>query len=334
MFLSSCDFYAGRSLQHHVITMCVRSNQHQIAQLSGPDISLLSPALQKQWDHAANAPLGNILIRPQSGRKAVWNCHACPDGHLHQWTAAVYNRSNGRGCPQCSGRKVCKHNCLRTIAPWAAAQWDYEVNAALDTPDTVVAHSSQRVGWHCQVCGHRWVVSPHRRVRQQSGCPKCAPRGPVIMHPTFEDCQHSLLAQWDYKRNEACGNFPHNTRLKSGKQIYWLCNKCPAGQEHSWSTTPSSRNRRQQRGCPICAGRVACRCNSLQAFFPEVAAEWDYGKNTGQPSDFTARSDRLAWWYSPQRGSWQQRIRERTDSFTLLKYRLQNQQQILVRRSE
>ena len=32
------------------------------AQTAGPDISLLDPVLQKQWDHAANKHLGNVLI--------------------------------------------------------------------------------------------------------------------------------------------------------------------------------------------------------------------------------------------------------------------------------
>ena len=305
---------AGQANQYHFL--CARADQGPKAQQNSADISLLSPALQKQWDHGANADLGDIVIRPQSNRKVSWKCDACPDGHLHHWTASVSNRSRGRGCPQCSGRKVCKHNCLRAIAPWAAAQWDYEANAALLTPDTVVAHSNQPAGWHCQVCGHRWTVCPGMRVSQQTGCPKCANRRTLMTHPTFAECQHPLLAEWDNKRNEAWGNFPYNTTLRSNKQIYWLCNKCPSGQEHSWSVRPADRTSRKQSGCPICSGHVACQCNSLQALFPDIAAEWDHTKNTGQPSDYTASSNRLAWWCSPQRGSWQQQIKARTASGT------------------
>ena len=209
---------------------------------------------------------------------------------------------------------MCKHKCLAAVAPWAAAQWDYEASAALRTPDTVVAHSSQPAGWRCQVCGHRWTVSPHARVSKQSGCLKCADRGTFTRHPTFAECRHPLLAEWDHKRNEACGNYPHNIRLRSSKRMYWLCTKCPAGQEHSWSAAPPSRTGRNQSGCPTCAGRVACRCNSLQALFPAIAAEWDFGRNKGHPGDYTACSHHLAWWYTLERGSWQQGINVRTDS--------------------
>ena len=305
------DLHAGRRYQHKIL--CVHAGEGQKVQQKGPDISLLSPALQKQWDHAANAHMGNIVVKPKSGRIASWSCNACPNGYLHQWIAKVYARSNGTGCPQCSGRKVCKHNCLATVAPWAAAQWDYEANAALGTPDTVVAHSHQPAGWHCQVCGHRWTATPNARVNMQSGCPKRAPKGTVTTHPTFAECQHPLLAEWDHTRNEACGNYPHNTKLRSGKHIFWLCTKCPARQEHSWSAAPDSRTARNQSGCPMCAGRVACRCNSLQALFPAIAAEWDYDRNKGHPGDYTARSHHLAWWYTPERGSWQHSINTRTD---------------------
>ena len=208
----------------------------------GPDISRLHPALQKQWNHAANAHWGNIVITPQSHRKASRKCDACPDGHLRKWTASVANRTIGTGCPQCRGCQVCKHNCTAIVAPWAAAQWDYEANAALGDPETVVAHSHQPAGWHCQVCSHRWTVVPRGRLHQQSGCPKCPPKGTVIRHPTFAECQHPLLEEWDDKRNAACGNYPHSTKLRNNKQIFWLWGKCPAGQEHSWSAQPKQSN--------------------------------------------------------------------------------------------
>ena len=303
---------AGRSLQRHAL--CAYSKPRQNAQQEGPDISLLSPALQEKWDHAANAHLRNIFIKPQSHKKVSWKCDACPDGHPHQWLATVSIRTNGSGCPQCSSRKLCKHNWLATIAPWAAAQWDYQVNAALGTPDSILAQSHQPVGWHCQVCGHRWTVLSHSRVSWQSGCPQCVRTGPPTKRPTFAESQHPLLKEWDHDRNGACGHFPENIRLRSNKLVFWLCNKCPAGQEHSWSAPPSSRTDRKQAGCPICAGRVACKCNSLLAIYSDIAAEWDYAKNTGQPCDYTAGSSFLAWWHNPQRGSWQQTIMSRTSN--------------------
>ena len=313
---------AGRKQdQHHQV--CCHSNHHShdaIVQQKGPTISRLDPALQHQWDHAGNAHLGPVDITPKNGRKVWWMCDQCPDGHLHRWEATVAHRSYGSGCPQCCGRKVCKHNSLATKAPLIAAQWDYEENDG--TPDHVVAHSSQPVAWHCEVCGHKWTVTPdHRLSKKQAGCPKCAKANSSgkkkIKHPTFAEWQDrqgkALLAEWDHERNVPQGNFPHNTTVRSGKQIFWICTECPAGQPHSWAAQPYQRTDRNKSGCPFCAGKAACRCNSLQALYPDVAAEWDQAKNQGQPSDYTASSNRLAWWFSPERGSWQLPISSRTD---------------------
>ena len=137
---------------------------------SRPDISQLGLALQQQWDHAANAHLGPIDIKPHSNMKIWWTCDQCPDVHLHSWEARVSSRTRGNGCPQCSGRKVCKHNSLATKAPLVAAQWDFEAN---DTPDSVVAQSHQPVGWLCDVCGHKWSTTPNSRINKKAGCPKC-----------------------------------------------------------------------------------------------------------------------------------------------------------------
>ena len=309
---------AGRTeAQHLEVRYHSERGQYVSVQQKGPDISRLDPGLQQQWDHAANAHLGPIDITPKSGRKVWWICDQCPDGHLHRWEASVSDRTRGSGCPQCCGRKVCKHNSLATIDPLVAGQWDFEVNDG--TPDSVVAQSNQRVGWLCDACGHKWSQTPNQRVRKKkSGCPKCARRNSSkknIKHPTFAKCQDpqgkAALEEWDHECNAKRDNFPHNTTLRSAKQIFWLCTKCPAGQPHSWPAMPNQRSG-SQSGCPFCAGKAACKCNSLQSLYPAIAAEWDQSKNQSQPSDHTAGSHCVAWWSKPQGGSWQQSINSRT----------------------
>ena len=214
---------------------------------------------------------------------------------------------------------MCKHNSLATKAPLVAAQWDYKANDG--TPAGIVAQSSQPVGWLCQACSHRWSARPAGRVRGKTGCPQCAKANAKgrrnIKHPTFAECKdpevRALLVQWDHRRNAEHGHFPHNVRLQSSKQIFWLCSRCPAGQEHSWSAAPGDCMKPSRLGCPICAGHAACKCNSLDELYPDIAVEWDYAKNQGQPSDYTASSHYLAWWFSPQRGSWQQTVNSCTD---------------------
>ncbi|KAL3140448.1 hypothetical protein ABBQ38_004707 [Trebouxia sp. C0009 RCD-2024] len=279
----------GRARDERDVYCCSFQSQHACIQHEGPDISKLHPALQQQWDHAANAHLGNIVIKPHSAKKVRWTCDQCPDGHLHTWSARVSHRTRGDGCPQCGSRQVCKHNSLATKAPLVAAQWDYKANSG--TPDDVVAQSNHKANWHCKLCGCKWEATPNARVsKKKTGCPQCGDHARTkkrTTHPTFAECKHPLLAEWDFDRNAAQGHFPDKVRLRSSKKIFWLCTKCPAGQKHSWSAAPYHRTGRSHAGCPFCAGMAACRCNSLQALFPETAAEWDYNKNKGLASHYT-----------------------------------------------
>ena len=183
-------------------------------------------------------------------------------------------------------------------------------------PDDVVAQSSQKANWHCEACGCKWEAEISSRVcRNKTGCPQCAENARTkkrTTHPTFVECNHPLLAEWDHKHNAAQGHFPDKVRLRSSKKLFWLCANCPASQEHSWSSKTSNWTPRNQTGCPFCAGVAACPCNSLLALYPDTAAEWDFSRNQGLPCDYTASSTFLAWWSSPQRGSWQQTIESRT----------------------
>jgi len=130
--------------------------------------------------------------------------------------------------------------------------------------------------------------------------------------PTFKAAQHPLLLEWDHERNTKVGIHPHNTTLGSKKEVHWVCRNCPKGQLHLYQMMPSSRCGKQRRGCPYCAGRQVCKCNSLETRFPVTSSEWDFAKNDDTPAEVTSRSQQVVWWLNSVRGSWAQRINERT----------------------
>ena len=304
--------HAGSKCGSRCCTSC-RAGAWQDAETAGPDISLLDPILQKQWDHAANKHLGQLVIPRYSNRKVWWQCDRCPDGHPHSWAAMVKDRSHGSGCPYCVGQEVCKHNSLATKHPLVAAEWHPTSNAF--SPQDVTASSGKSAVWQCRACSHVWTTPINNWVQQGQGCPHCNTGVYVIRakkrHPTLADSNHPLLAEWDHLRNAALGIVPHNTTRGSGKKVFWLCSNCPAGQEHSYSAPPYTRTRRQPSGCPYCAGKKACKCNSLRTLYPQLALEWDFAKNVGRPDDHTAHSRYMAWWTSPNCNSWQQSIYRR-----------------------
>ena len=134
-------------------------------------------------------------------------------------------------------------------------------------------------------------------------------------HSTLTESQHKMLQLWDWKLNEEAGLDPSKLRCRSNKKAHWVCHKCPVGQPHRWQAVIGDMYRtmlRGTQGCPCCQGMQACKCNSLQSLFPEVAAEWDYERNQGTPADYSAHSSVKVWWYNSHRGHFKVRITERT----------------------
>ena len=255
--------------------------------------------------------LGAIKVKPRSQIKVVWQCNECPAGQPHVWTAIVGSRTRGTQCPYCSNRLVCLHNSLAAVAPGMTPYWNQSKNET--APEQVLAGSSFRAHWKCPTCKWEWQAPIAGRVHNKSGCPKCSQASPVTRwQPTFAAAQPACLAEWDYERNQEDGIHPENITLGSNKQVHWVCSCCPRGQPHHWTAAPYSRIGHGSR-CAVCTGQQACACNSLESLFPHVAAEFDVDKNGFTASQLTAWSGTKVWWRNAKRGSWIQRVSDRTD---------------------
>ena len=120
-----------------------------------------------EWNYEKNGNLKPEGVSANSSKKVWWKCNKG-----HEWQAAVYSRSNGTGCPFCSGNRVLKgYNDLQTVNPTLAIEWNYEKNNGL-TPADVTAGSDKKVWWKCSK-GHEWQTSVGHRTRGRS-CPRCA----------------------------------------------------------------------------------------------------------------------------------------------------------------
>ena len=277
-----------------------------------PDISMLSPELQKQWHVDLNRHLGAVKVGPYSGTQAVWQCDKCPAGQPHIWTTTVKSRTHGTQCPFCNGNRVCLHNSLATIAPATARYWNYSKNDK--PPEEVLAGCRYRAEWKCPACKHEWQARVDSRTSKwllMSGCPACSTRTPKKSHPTCAEAMPPEMAEWDYERNDTEGIFSHKVTLGSCKQVHWICSRCPRGQPHRWTAMPAKRIGKGT-GCPVCDGKQACVCNSLASLDPSIAAEFDVIKNGFLPSDVSAQSHKKVWWTTAERGSWRQTVNSRT----------------------
>lgn len=121
---------------------------------SEPGSCLLTAALAKEWDVAANIKLHPKLslstVTPGCNAKVAWWCTSGkrPDGceHEHKWLCKVNNRSNGTGCPFCSGRRKCP--CTSLAQQDFAAEWHPYKNGQLSVSQVAPNHDQPKV-LHC-----------------------------------------------------------------------------------------------------------------------------------------------------------------------------------------
>ena len=232
----------------------------------------------------------------------------------------VSNRTKGHACPYCAGVRVSKGNSLATVAPDVAKSWCYEKNKG--TPQDYTSLSSYKAAWVCTECGHHWSATTASGVSQGTGCATCYHKrrgrrkdGSRRKHPTFAECKHAVLSEWDHDLNAEHGLFPEKITLGSHKPVHWVCHQSSLSILHRWVATPNARYQKQL-GCPYCIGHAVCRCNSLATCCVELAQEWDYSKNEAGPDEYAAQSNKTVWWQNAGRGSWQQTIRQRMCNWT------------------
>ena len=201
------------------------------------------PSIEKEWDAAKNVPLLPTQVISGTRRKVWWTC---PSGH--SWQAMVYTRSEGAGCPYCTGRKALpEQNCLAKQFPMLAVEWDSEKNAPL-TPKDITPGSHKLIWWRCQN-GHSYRSAVKTRVQRGDGCPYCANRKVL---PGFNDLATAaplVAKQWHESLNGALT--PEMVTAGSHKKAWWQCSY-----GHAWKAVIYSRAGVQQCGCPVCAGKT------------------------------------------------------------------------------
>lgn len=141
------------------------------------DLKTLKPDLMRDWDYKANTLIDPTTVGRGSHLTASWKCHICG----FEWTAQIYNRANGKGCPYCakklSSEKKKEQAILRsgTLAeknPNLAKEW-HPLKNGEQTPEMITSGSDQKAWWLCRKCGHEWKASVGSRHRG-AGCPVCA----------------------------------------------------------------------------------------------------------------------------------------------------------------
>ena len=227
----------------HKCPVCVG----QVAKKGVNDLLSQEPELAKEWNYEKNE-LHPDEVTTGNNKKVWWICSKCH----HEWQATVYSRHSGCGCPECKktviSEKQSKANYGDSLAfkfPVIAKEWDFDKNEM--KPEEVYSNSNKKFWWKCKKCEFSWEAVVHARTLRNTGCPYCSGRFATPGVNDLATLKPELLEEWDFNKNKVD---PHNVKIGSGKEAYWICKKCG----YEWKTKISVRSR--GCGCPRCAKKV------------------------------------------------------------------------------
>jgi len=176
-------------------------------------------------------------------------------------------------------------------------------------------HASHKKVWlqchGCPTCGevHEWDAQA-KDLTERGGdiiCPACESRA------SFCSCRsvaanERLAAEW-HEGNPS----PAEVALGNHGNFRWRCSDALCG--HIWEVSPNSRST-QGTDCPECARKGIGRIKhaSLADGRPDLALEWDEGRNGCPPTLVTCGSGKKAWWICGRCGApWQAKVEKRAN---------------------
>ena len=205
------------------------------------DLSTTHPNLAFEWHPTQNGDLIPEQVTLGSNKKVWWIC-----SKQHEYEATVSNRTAGRGCPFCSGKKVIQGTTdLLSKFPDIAKEWHPTKNGNLK-PDCVSYGSDKKAWWICPN-GHTYSSSPNARTSNNRGCPYC--NGHMVLKG-FNDLKTlfpQIAIEWCHSKNDPVSPdmiFPH-----SKEKYWWVCPSCKT------EYLAAVSNRTNGTGCPKCSLR-------------------------------------------------------------------------------
>jgi hypothetical protein len=206
----------------------------------------------------------------------------CDKGHKY-FTFPSYIKM-GRGCPYCSGQRVCDENSFVKNFPEVAKKWDYSKNTL--NPELLTKGSNRKAWWVCNK-GHSFESHVVGMVQGIAGCPYCYGRKPSPENNVLTKFPE-IAKEWDSNKNIKS---PEDYSATSRETVWWKCKTCL----NTWEARIDSRTH-SKNGCPYCSGRNATSIDNLLVKYPLISKEWDYDKNGTRPEEYRSHSEKKAWW--------------------------------------
>ena len=258
-----------------------------------------------EWDTKKN---GKLVASYSYGshKKVWWKCNNCGN----EWIATIKNRTSGTDCPKCANRKISSslskrefNESLAAKYPELLKEWNFDKNNI--NPKKIAPFSEKKAWWVCSN-GHDYYKKIYERTAKNGGCPYCSGHKVLSGFNDLQTLKSELAKEWHPTKNGDL--LPSNFTQNSNKIVWWKCSK-----GHEWEASINNRNH-LNRGCPYCSHSKAIFGETdLESQFPEIAKQWNYGKNGNVlPSEVLSKTNKSFWWKCSKGHEWKTKVYNRT----------------------
>ncbi len=243
------------------------------------DLATTHPNIAEQWHPTKNGELTPAAVTAGS-HKNIWWLGECG----HEWSAKVYSRKSGHGCPTCSGHNIAPgDNDFVTKHPDVASKWHPTKNTTKEPPtDLSSADNKQIFWWTNSTCEHHWKGTVASEIKRKQ-CPYCSNQKTLTGFNDLATTHPEIAAMVSKKSvkqpSEIMSSYPN--------PILFSCEK-----NHEWEASPLSLRQKKNIKCPVCDGReLLTGFNDIATTNPELAAQWHPTKNGNlTPASVTRKS--------------------------------------------
>ena len=258
------------------------------------DLATVNPEPVKEV--SPNSEIKATEVTAGSHRKLLWRCNKG-----HEWEAAVYSRSGGRGCPYCSNRVRNRvRNTLMIESPNLAKE--VSPNSKIKATEVTVG-SHKKLLWK-NSSGYEWEATVADRCR-------CRRRRRRPYYKKQVNCRTRMsLATTN---PELAKEVSPNSKIKatevtagSRKKLLWKCSK-----GHEWESSVKSRAILDS-GCPYCVNKkVLPGFNDLETVNPELGKEVSPNSEI-KATEVTAFSSKKLLWRCNKSHEWKATVNGRS----------------------
>lgn len=204
----------GVSMYKSVVQMHNLKNLPKVVRMTTESLGASRPDLMREWSPRNKKNPMEISVR--SSFKAWWKCDKG-----HTWRASVSNRTQGSGCPYCSGRlAIPGENDLPTLRPDVMRYWSE--NNDID-PQTLKPGSNRKVEWIC-ARGHAFLTSVVHMCSAGTHCPVCNGYRLLRGYNDLATVRPNDAKLWASDLNGEMT--PCDVQSQSHRIVWWRCDSC------------------------------------------------------------------------------------------------------------